>query len=91
MSPLPIWLQRWNFIERAKHERSLWEAFERGDNIEQRVAELAQQLASNPAAGSDAGERGADPEKRFQLEVWQATLPRIRRIEAMMRERSGQG
>lgn len=80
MSPLPIWLQRWNFIERAKHEQTLWEAFERGDNLEQRVAALAEQVAAAPS----------QPELAFQLEVWQATLPRIRKIEAMMRERSGQ-
>ena len=80
VSPLPIWLQRWNFIERAKHEQSLWEAFERGDDLEQRVADLAQQVAAE-----------ADQERAFQLEVWQATLPRIRKIEAMMRKRSGQG
>ncbi len=80
MSPLPIWLQRWNFIERAKHEQTLWAAFERGDNLEQQVAALADQVAAAPA----------QPELAFQLEVWQATLPRIRKIEAMMRERSGQ-
>ena len=28
------WLQRWNFIERAKLERELWEAFERGEELE---------------------------------------------------------
>ena len=28
------WLQRWNFIERAKLERELWEAFERGEALE---------------------------------------------------------
>jgi hypothetical protein len=27
-------LQRWNFIERAKLERQLWEAFERGEPLE---------------------------------------------------------
>jgi hypothetical protein len=31
------WLQRWNFIERAKLERELWEAFERGEAIEELV------------------------------------------------------
>lgn len=31
------WLQRWNFIERARLERELWEAFERGEPIEQLV------------------------------------------------------
>ncbi|NDC35686.1 MAG: hypothetical protein EBZ51_10000 [Synechococcaceae bacterium WB9_2_112] len=79
MSGLPGWLQRWNFIERARHERSLWEAFERGENLEQLVAELSQQVQV-----SGAGEQA------FQLEVWQATLPRIRKIETMMRQRPEQ-
>ena len=26
--------QRWNFIERAKLERQLWDAFERGDDLQ---------------------------------------------------------
>ena len=25
--------QRWNFIERARQERQLWDAFERGDDL----------------------------------------------------------
>ena len=33
----PQWLQRFNFIERAKLERELWDAFERGEVIEQLV------------------------------------------------------
>ena len=37
MAPLPAWLQRWNFIERARLERQLWDAFERGEPIEQLV------------------------------------------------------
>ncbi|WP_398335647.1 hypothetical protein [Vulcanococcus sp.] len=37
MGQLPMWLQRWNFIERAKLERQLWDAFERGEPIEQLV------------------------------------------------------
>lgn len=32
-------LQRWNFIERARLERELWDAFERGEPIEQLVEE----------------------------------------------------
>ena len=31
------WLQRWNFIERARLERELWDAFDRGEPIEQLV------------------------------------------------------
>ena len=38
MAALPPWLQRWNFIERARLERQLWDAFERGEPIEQLVA-----------------------------------------------------
>lgn len=26
--------QRWNFIERAKLERQLWDAYERGDDLQ---------------------------------------------------------
>ncbi|MEB3331777.1 MAG: hypothetical protein VKI83_04725 [Synechococcaceae cyanobacterium] len=37
MVALPPWMQRWNFIERARYERQLWEAFERGEPIEQLV------------------------------------------------------
>jgi len=37
MADLPGWLQRWNFIERARLERQLWDAFERGEPIEQLV------------------------------------------------------
>lgn len=66
MPPLPDWLQRWNFIERARLERQLWDAFERQDDLEALVA------ACPPG---------------FQREVWQSTLARIRRIEAMMRDR----
>ena len=33
----PQWLQRFNFIERARLERELWDAFERGEAIEQLV------------------------------------------------------
>jgi hypothetical protein len=33
----PQWLQRLNFIERARLERELWDAFERGEPIEQLV------------------------------------------------------
>jgi hypothetical protein len=37
MAPGPQWLQRFNFIERARLERELWDAFERGEPIEQLV------------------------------------------------------
>lgn len=66
--------QRWNFIERAKLERQLWDAFERGENIDALVAECR-----------SAVEQGA-AERSFQLELWTATLARIRRIERLMRD-----
>jgi hypothetical protein len=31
---LNAFLQRWNFIERARLERQLWEAFERKEDLE---------------------------------------------------------
>lgn len=73
MAAMPTWLQRWNFIERAKLERQLWEAFERGENIEALVAECRSAV------------EGGDTSRCFQLDVWQVTLQRIRKIETMMR------
>ena len=34
-------LQRWNFIERARLERQLWEAFERKEDLEALVESCA--------------------------------------------------
>ncbi|MEX0588556.1 MAG: hypothetical protein WD136_04800 [Cyanobium sp.] len=34
MAALPVWLQRWNFIDRARLERQLWDAFERKEDLE---------------------------------------------------------
>jgi len=72
MAALPPWLQRWNFIDRAKLESQLWDAFERGENIEELVAECRSAVD------------GGDGMRRFQLEVWQVTLQRIRRLETLM-------
>ena len=72
MAALPSWLQRWNFIERARLERQLWEAFERGEAIEDLVESCRQAVAGGAA------------ERSLQLEIWQTTLIRIRRIETMM-------
>ncbi len=69
------WLQRWNFIARARLERELWDAFERGEDPEALVAQALQ--------ASQSG----DDNQRFRLEVWQSTLTRIRKIEALMRDR----
>jgi hypothetical protein len=68
------WLDRWNFIARARLERELWDAFERGEDPEALVAQAAQEA------------EGGGDEQRFRLEVWRSTLVRIRKIEALMRD-----
>ena len=73
MADLPGFLQRWNFIERAKLERELWDAFEQGEDLEALVSDCREAVAA-----------GAN-DRAFQLEVWQATLERIRKIEGMMK------
>lgn len=71
--------QRWNFIERARLERQLWDAFERGEDLDALVAEC------RSAVEGGAGQR------RFQLEVWTTTLARIRKIEHLMRDQRQPG
>lgn len=70
-----LWLRRWNFIERARLERELWDAFERGEDIEALLAGCRDRV------GAGAGEAALEA---FRLEVWQQTLQRIRRIESLM-------
>ncbi|MEB3182899.1 MAG: hypothetical protein VKN15_00745 [Cyanobacteriota bacterium] len=41
MAALPGFLQRWNFIERARLERQLWDAYERGDDLDALLASEA--------------------------------------------------
>jgi hypothetical protein len=79
VASLPGWLQRWNFIERARLERQLWEAFERGEDLEALVEGCRQAVAAG------------DTEASFRLEIWQATLGRIRRLESMMRQQRPPG
>ena len=71
-----LWLRRWNFIERARLERELWDAFERGEDLEALLAACRGRIAA-----AAAGEAALDA---FRLEVWQQTLQRIRRIETLM-------
>jgi hypothetical protein len=71
--------QRWNFIERARLERQLWESFERGEDLEALVEGCREAV--------EAGDRS----RAFQLEVWTFTLARIRRIERMMRDQPRPG
>ena len=68
------WLQRWNFIARARLERELWEVLERGEDPEP----LVERLAERVAAGEEA--------ESFRLEVWRTTLARMRKIETLMRD-----
>ena len=70
-----LWLRRWNFIERARLERQLWDAYERGEDLEV--------LLVGCRAEAAAGDAGA----AFRAEVWQTTATRIRRIETLMKDR----
>jgi hypothetical protein len=82
MVALPRVLQRWNFIERARLERELWDAFERGEDLEALVASSAEEAGAGQAGTS------------LRQEVWEQTLVRIRRIEAAMKQAkppAGQG
>ena len=73
-----FWLKRWNFIERAKLERQLWDAFEQREDLEAKVKALREMVESG---------RSTDlAEDRFRLEVWSTTLERIRKIEVMMKD-----
>ena len=74
MADWPGLLARFNFIERAKLERQLWDAFEAGQELDALVEDCRQAV--------NAGAK----ERAFQLEVWQTTLVRIRKIEGMMRD-----
>ena len=73
-----LWLKRWNFIERARLERELWDAFEAKQDPEAKLGQLQSWIdAADPSEPTLA-------EQRFRLEVWTTTLARIRKIEAMM-------
>ena len=73
-----LWLKRWNFIERARLERELWDAFEAKQDLEAKLEQLRSWIdAVDPSEPNLA-------EQRFKLEVWTTTLARIRKIEAMM-------
>ena len=70
-----LWLQRWNFIERARQERVLWDAFEGGADLEA--------LIESCRLEAEAGNGQA----RFRLEVWQTSLNRIRKLQTMMKDK----
>ncbi len=73
-----FWLKRWNFIERAKLERQLWDAFEQREDLEAKVKALREIVESGTSTDL--------AEDRFRLEVWSTTLERIRKIEVMMKD-----
>lgn len=73
-----LWLKRWNFIERARLERELWDAFEAKQDPDAKLSELKQWIEAADPSDPSLGEQ------RFRLEVWTTTLARIRKIEAMM-------
>lgn len=73
------WLRRWNFIDRARQERLLWDAFERGENLDECVEACARQ--------AEAG----DADAVFRLAIWRPTLERIRRLETLMASKRGPG
>ncbi len=73
-----LWLKRWNFIERARLERELWDAFEAKDDIEAMVNALKARIEAMDSTDPELGDQN------FRLEVWITTMERIRKIEAMM-------
>ena len=78
MAFLMMWLKRWNFIERARLERELWDAFEAKEDIEAMVNALKARIGAADHKDSEFGDLN------FRLEVWITTMERIRKIEAMM-------
>lgn len=73
-----LWLKRWNFIERARLERELWDAFEARENPEAKIKALQAWIDAADPADPTLGDQ------RLRLEVWTTTFTRIRKIEAMM-------
>ena len=73
-----LWLKRWNFIERARLERELWDAFEAKEDIEAMVNALKARIEAADPSDPELGDQ------TFRLEVWITTTERIRKIEAMM-------
>ena len=70
-------LRRWNFIERARLERELWDAFEAGDDIDAMLERTQAKVEAQQGEDLDA----------LRLDVWQTTVLRIRKIEALMKQK----
>ena len=73
-----MWLKRWNFIERARWGRELWDAFEAKDDIDAMVSALKARIEAADPSEPELGDQN------FRLEVWVTTMERIRKIETMM-------
>ena len=73
-----MWLKRWNFIERARLERELWDAFEAKDDIDAMVSALKARIEAADPSEPEMGDQN------FRLEVWVTTMENIRKIETMM-------
>ena len=72
-----LWLKRLNFMETAKLEMELMKAFEAGDDLDAKLS------AQAPIAG------GGDAEEVWRLEVWTKMLTRIRKMQALVKDKRG--
>ena len=70
-----LWLKRLNFMETAKLEMEMMKAFEAGEDLDAKLDAQAQ-----IAGGGDAVEV-------WRLEVWTKMLARIRKMQALMKDK----
>ena len=70
-----LWLKRLNFMETAKLEMEMMKAFEAGEDLDAKLSAQAQ-----IAGGGDAVEV-------WRLEVWTKMLARIRKMQALMKDK----
>ena len=73
-----MWLKRWNFIERARLERELWDAFEAKDDIDAMVSALKARIEAADPSEPELGDQN------FRHEVWVTTMDRSRKMDNMM-------
>ena len=70
-----LWLKKLNFMETAKLEMELMKAFEAGEDLDAKLSAQAQ------IAG------GGEAEEVWRLEVWTKMLARIRKMQALMKDK----
>lgn len=73
-----LWLKKLNFMETAKLEMELMNAFEAGEDLDQKLT-TQKQLA----------ESSGDAEQVWKAEVWDKMLQRIRKMESMLNNKQG--